>query len=33
MLTQGQPSELVIAALFGLALTGMAWTYTWWLLR
>jgi len=33
MLTKGQPSELVIAGLFGLALTGMAWTYTWWLLR
>lgn len=33
MVSHGQPSELVIASLFGLALTGLAWTYAWWLLR
>jgi len=33
MVSQGQPSELAIAGLFGLALTALAWTYAWWILR
>lgn len=33
MVYEEHPGQLVIAGVFGLALTALAWTYAWWLLR